>query len=263
MLTSLQNVLVKQMRKLHRAKSRREQQLLLIEGTHLLEAAIDADWQFATVCCTPAWQTQHSALWQQAVERAARAELVSPEVLEAIATTVTPDGVVAAAPRRSPLLPPPVPSLGLALETLQDPGNLGTLIRTAAAAGVDGLWLSADSVDLDHPKVLRSTAGQWFRLPMTTCDDLLAEVLRQQAQGVQIAATLPTADQLYWQADLRRPTLLLLGNEGAGLSPMLTAAADVQVKIPLAPGVESLNVSIAAALVLYEAQRQRGGDRVS
>lgn len=258
MLTSLQNPLVKQMRKLHRAKERREQQLFLLEGTHVFQEACAGDVSLVVVCCTLDWQLQHPVLWEQAIRRAERAEIVSQAVLEAIATTVQPDGIVATAKRNT--AHPPLHhaiSLGLALETLQDPGNLGTVIRTAVAAGAEGLWLSADSVDLDHPKVLRASAGQWFRLPMTVSSDLNAEIQQFQNQGIQIIATLPTAELTYWQADLAKPTLILLGNEGAGLSPPLAAMANTAIKIPLAAGVESLNVAIAAALILYEARRQR------
>lgn len=257
MLTSLQNPLVKQMRKLHRAKERQKQQLFLLEGTHLLEEACAAGFPLAVVCCTAVWQEQHQPLWEQATQLAQRVEIVSPPVLEAIATTVQPDGVVASAKRIVHAQTLSCHSLGLVLETVQDPGNLGTMIRTAAAAGAEGLWLSADSVDLDHPKVLRASAGQWFRLPMVVSADLKTEVLRRQAEGMQVVATVTDAATTYWQIDLQQPTLILLGNEGAGLSVELAAMADVQVKIPLAPGVESLNVAIAAALILYEAQRQR------
>ncbi|HEY9822409.1 MAG TPA: RNA methyltransferase [Candidatus Sericytochromatia bacterium] len=263
MLTSTQNPLVKEIRKLHQAKGRREQQLFLLEGTHLLEEACAVDYPLVTICCTPEWQERHQQLWQEAAQRCQRIELVSQEVLKAIATTVQPDGVVATARRMStadfgsPLLT----SVGLALETVQDPGNLGTMIRTAAAAGVDRLWLSKDSVDLDNPKVLRSSAGQWFRLPVTVSADLKEVVDQCQAQGIQVVATVPAATVSYWDIDLRRPTLILLGNEAAGLSADLVASADQRVQIPLMPGVESLNLAIAAALMLYEARRQRVGDR--
>lgn len=257
MITSLQNPLVKQMRKLHRAKERREQQVLLLEGTHLLEEACVANCDFVAVCCTSGWQQAHPQLWEQLVSRSQRIEVVSEEVLQAIATTVNPDGVVATIERFSAAPVKSAITLGVALETLQDPGNLGTMIRTAAAAGAEGLWLSADSVDLDNPKVLRASAGQWFRLPMTVSADLKADIQDLKKQGIQVIATLPSATLTYWQADLTCPTLILLGNEGAGLSPELSAVADIAVKIPLAAGVESLNVSVAAALVLYEARRQR------
>lgn len=256
MLTSVQNPLIKQMRKLHRAKERHEQQLFLLEGTHLLEEACAAQCTLETVCCTPHWQAQHPQLWDRLSQQAQRTELVNEVVLQAIATTVHPDGVVATA-HRFALSPPVQPTLAVALETLQDPGNLGTIIRTAAAAGADGLWLSDNSVDPDHPKVLRSSAGQWFRLPMRVSDNLQVDLQQFQQQGIQIISTLPTADLTYWQADLTRPSVILLGNEGAGLSAAIAQMANVAVRIPLAPGVESLNVAIAAALMLYEAQRQR------
>ena len=256
MLTSLQNPLVKQLRKLHQTKERREQQLFLLEGTHLLEAALLVDRPLMTLCHTIAWQTKYPLLWEHAQRLTQRVELVSADVLRAIATTVEPDGVVATVERTSTKAPV-FNSLGLVLETVQDPGNLGTMIRTAAAAGADGLLLSADSVDFDHPKVLRSSAGQWFQLPMAASADLQTELALYQQQGMQIVATLPAAPLTYWEVDLKRPTLILMGNEGGGLSPELAAIADQQVTIPLNPGVESLNVAIAAALMLYEAKRQR------
>lgn len=256
MLTSLQNSLVKQIRKLHSTKERHKQQLCLLEGTHLLQEACAVNYPLVTVCCTPQWQITHAALWHEACSRCDRTEIVSEEVLAAIATTIQPDGVIATAKRVD--LPTQVPFQGLvlALETIQDPGNLGTMIRTAAAAGARGLWLSGDSVDLDNPKVLRASAGQWFRLPMAVSEDLKTTVQQSQQAGMQVIATLPTANLTYWDVDWRKPSLILLGNEGAGLSADLAAMADKQVKIPLSPGVESLNVAIAAALMLYEAQRQ-------
>lgn len=257
MLTSLQNPLVKQIRKLHAAKHRRQQGVFLLEGTHLLEEANAVSYPLEIVCCTPEWQSAYPQLWQQACQRAARTEIVSPEVLKAIATTVQPDGVVAIAQRNAQQQAVPMSGVGLALETVQDPGNLGTMIRTAAAAGASGLWLSEDSVDLDNPKVLRASAGQWFRLPMAVSADLKATVSQCQQAGMQVVATLPTAKLTYWEVDWWQPSLILLGNEGAGLSAELAALADFQVRIPLCAGVESLNVAIAAALMLYEAQRQK------
>lgn len=258
MLTSLQNPLVKQIRKLHQAKGRKEQQLFLLEGTHLVEEAYAAGYPLTTICYTSLWQDRHHPLWDSLRQQTPRFELVSPEVLEAMATTVHPDGVIALAPRLE-LKPQALEGLGIALETLQDPGNLGTIIRTATAAGVDGLWLSADSVDLDHPKVLRASAGAWFRLNKTVSFNLADDIIRFQQQGLQIVATVPQASLSYWQLDFTQPTLMVFGNEGGGLSPELQALADHQVQIPLQRGVESLNVGICVALMLYEAQRQRTG----
>jgi TrmH family RNA methyltransferase len=246
------------MRKLHSSKGRREQNLFLLEGTHLLETACENDCSLVTVCYTQQWQERYPQLLEMACKQAKRTEIVSEEVLSAIATTIHPDGVVATAVRS---IDKPVKlahlHLGLVLERLQDPGNLGTIIRTSVAAGVDGLWLSDNSVDLDNPKVLRSSAGAWFRLPIAVSSNLTEVVKEYRDRGVQIVATLPLADKLYWDIDFTRPTLILLGNEGAGLTEELISLSNLQVRIPLNEGVESLNVAIASALLLYEAQRQR------
>ena len=256
MITSIQNPLVKEVRRLHSSKGRRDQQLFLLEGTHLLEEACAAKYPLATVCCTPEWLEARGKLWEQIVSLADRTELVSAKVLEAIATTVQPDGIIATAPRTA-TQPAQISTLGVALETIQDPGNLGAIVRTAAAANADGLLLSADSADVDHPKVLRASAGAWFKLPIAVTPDLTAEVSGYKNRGMQILATVADASLTYWEVDLRVPTLIVLGNEGSGLSAQLRSLADRQIQIPLSRGVESLNVSIASALILYEAQRQR------
>jgi TrmH family RNA methyltransferase len=256
-ITSLRNPLVKQIRKLHSHKGRQKQNLFLIEGTHLIVTACTVKCSLEVVCVTPAWLSRHPQLVEKLGSQAQRLEAVSPEVLAALSTTINPDGIIATACRFSidnnfiPNL-----SLGIVLERLQDPGNLGTIIRTAVAAGADGLWLSSDSVDIDNPKVLRSSAGEWFRLPTRVSDDLAAVVQHYQTQGVRVIATLPQASKTYWDLDFSAPSLILLGNEGAGLSGELLSLADEKITIPLSGGVESLNVAIAAALLLYERKRQ-------
>lgn len=257
MLSSLENPLVKQIRKLHQAKGRQQQQLCLLEGTHLLEVACQVDYPLVTVCCTLDWRSRYPQLWQEAIEHSARTEIVSPQVMQAIATTVRPDGVVATAQRLHRTEIKLETGLGLVLQTVQDPGNLGTIVRTAVAAGAEGLWLSDDSVDIDHPKVFRASAGECLRLPVVVSPDLKTVIQTHQQQGMQVVATVPQGDLIYWEVDWRCPSLILLGNEGAGLSPDVVNLADRRVKIPLKLGVDSLNVAIAAAVILYEAQRQR------
>jgi RNA methyltransferase, TrmH family len=255
-LTSTQNPLVKQVRRLHQAKERHQEQAFLLEGTHLLQEAFAVNHPLQLVCATEAWQTHHPELWQRSIDQVPHTELVTDKVLAAMATTVNPDGVIAVADRTPTSTPSLTGKLVLALDRLQDPGNLGTAIRTAAAAGADGIWTSTNSVDLDHPKVLRASAGQWFRLPMAKTDNLLELAQTYRSNGSQIIATGMTAAVDYWQIDFTQPTFILLGNEGQGLSVELMDVADRIVKIPMQPAVESLNVSITAALILYEARRQ-------
>ncbi len=261
MLTSIKNPWVKHLRKLHQSKYRHETQEFLLEGTHVLQEAIAAHYPLRAVGATPEWVERYPSLWQQVQALGCAHQLVSAEVLAAIATTMTPDGVVAIAPfQAQPVAtenPDSPPSLGVAVETLQDPGNAGTLIRTAVAVGCEAVWFSQDSVDLTHPKVLRASAGQWFRLSKHIPAHLPTALSTLQAKGCQILGTAAEGAVPYWHIDLTVPTVILLGNEGRGLSSEGRAIADHIISIPMAPAVESLNVSIAAAIVLFEAKRQR------
>lgn len=256
-ITSLKNPLVKQLRKLHHGKNRRKQNLILLEGNNSITTAVTLKYPIAILCCTAEWRDRHQQLWGIVIHQATRVELVSPVILSTIATTVNPDGVIAVATRiNSQSSNFVINHLGLLAERLQDPGNLGTIIRTGVATGVERLWLSRDSVDFDHPKVLRASAGEWFRLPVTISDNLTQTIQEQKDRNIQVIATIPDATKTYWELDLTRPTLILLGNESSGLSEELMALADEKVTIPLDNKVESLNVAIATALILYERKRQ-------
>lgn len=256
-LTSTKNPLIKQVRKLHSAKERNKQNMLLLEGTNLVEAAYQVDYKLDIIFYTERWQENHLGLCRKIAKKKIKTQQVSLEVLIAIATTVSPDGVVAIAPRVIAQTPNIAQAnLSVAFDRLQDPGNLGTIIRTASATMVDGLWLGENSIDIYNPKVLRASVGEWFRVPMGTHQNLAKLVEQHQQANIQVVATTSQATKTYWDIDFARPTLILFGNEGAGLSPELIEMADEQVTIPLSNQVESLNVAIANALVLYEAQRQ-------
>jgi RNA methyltransferase, TrmH family len=254
MIISIRNPLVKQLRQLGQStKERRSQQLFLIEGTHALTEAIATKYPLTVICCTETWLNNHQDLDIYAT--AIRVEIINEQVLGAIATTISPDGVVGVATIQ-PNRVPHIAKLGLVLESVQDPGNLGAIIRSSVAVGIDGLLVSKDSVDLTHPKILRATAGQWFRAPMQSVEDLATEVKKLQARGIKAIATLPDAKLTYWDYDFTQPSLILLGNEGCGLSKELIDLADIAVSIPLSNNVESLNLAVSAALLLYEAKRQ-------
>lgn len=255
LITSSQNPLVKQLRHLGQsAKARRTQAQFLVEGTHGLTEAIATTYPLDLICCTETWLAKHEQLVQQTETEV---QLLSSNALGAIATTDHPDGVVAVAQIRPQSLPQ-IHQLGIALETVQDPGNLGTLIRVAAAVGLDGLVVSDDSVDIYHPKIVRATAGQWFRHPPVVSNHLISTVQHYQGQGLQLVTTLAQGGCCYWDYDFRQPTLIVLGNEGHGISAALRQLSDQGVTIPLAPGVESLNVGVCGAILSYEALRQRG-----
>ena len=258
MLSSLQNPLIKQVRKLHRSQERHKQNLHLLEGSNLVTAAAEQGYPLGTVLATELWIHKHLPTWEKLQNLAQRKEIVTPDLMQRLATTVNPDGVVATAYRENcRKLPPDNLHCGLILEKIQDPGNLGTIIRTSVATDVDFIWLSHDSVDLDHPKVMRASVGEWFKIKAQKENDLFSIVRKYRDQGVQIVATSLRAEKTHWQIDFSQPTIVLLGNEAQGLSPQLASLATEEVKIPLANNVESLNVAIATALILGEYQRQQ------
>ncbi len=258
MIASRQNSLIKAIRKLHARKERRVRNEFLLEGTNLMAAAVAEDYPLSVVCWTQAWTSSHPELTTAIELSAHETHWVSTDILSYLATTITPDGVIATAKRR-PMTPPTENHNGLTLilDAVQDPGNVGTIIRTAAAVGVTRLSVSADSVDLTHPKILRSTAGAWFQLPMNEHNDSLQYLNECKNAGVQVVAAVPRAENPFWEIDYLRPTALLFGNEGAGLPSALIALADQMIAIPTRSAVESLNVSVAAAIVLYEYYRQK------
>lgn len=254
MITSRRHPLVRRIRNLHSPKGRREAGLFLLEGTHLLLAALEQNINLQHICYTETWEKRYPDLAQQFSSQVAQP--VSREVMEVLTTTVNPDGVVGVAPIPGDAPLPTPGRLNLLGYRLQDPGNVGTLIRTGAAVGVKHLLLTKDSVDPYHPKLLRSAAGQWFRCPPWVGDDPLLVIKQYQQNQVQIIATHAQGDSLYWQVDWTCPSLLLLGNEGQGLPLAWLQQANRVVRIPQQVGVESLNVGVVAAVCLYEAVRQ-------
>ena len=269
LITSRRNPLVKRLRELHAAKGRREQGLVLLEGTHLVQEVIrlqlvPSDLLTSELLATEAWLSSHTDL-VEALSPAVTIQPVGQEVLEAVATTAHPDGVVLTLATAALQAPPDGQEFVLVLDGLQDPGNLGTLMRTALAAGVDGLWL-ADGADPFQPKVLRASAGAALTLPIERMDRsaLVQRLITAAARGLQLVAAVPPLADLdgeqpvpYWHLDWTKPTALLLGQEGAGLAPELQALASHRITIPHSAAVESLNVAVSAAPLLLERLRQQ------
>jgi TrmH family RNA methyltransferase len=260
-ISSRRNPLVKGLRELHHPAGRLEQQHLLLEGTHLLQEALRLGHPPDLLLATAPWMARHGELLS-ALPPATLCREASAEVIEAAATTRHPDGVVGTIPWTLPgqLLPPSPPGFGLLLDNVQDPGNLGTLLRTALAAGVDQVWLG-EGADPWQPKVLRASSGTSLALPIGRFSSAeLPGLLRQaKAAGTRLLGTVVEGGATYWNQDWQGPILLMLGNEGAGLGRELLAEADALLTIPLSSGVESLNVAVAAGPLLLERRRQQLG----
>lgn len=187
-------------------------------------------------------------------------EEVSDTVMECMSDTVTPQGILAVirqpAYQCEELLSGRQTHL-LILENIQDPGNLGTMFRTAEGAGVTGILMSRDTVDIFSPKVIRSTMGALYRVPWMIAEDLPACLKRLKEAGVCLYAAHLQAEWDYDQVDYRTACGFLVGNEGGGLRNATAALADVRIRIPMRGQLESLNAAMAAGILMYEAARQR------
>ncbi|GAW32054.1 RNA methyltransferase [Carboxydocella sp. JDF658] len=259
-ITSTANPEIKERARLLTARGRREQQAFLVEGVRLLEEVLKADYPVTKVYYTAAGigKERGQALFRQLKERAIPCQEVSEGVLAKLSATETPQGLVAVVPVRQQdfALPRPGRGIILVLDGIQDPGNLGTIIRTAFAAGIREVWTTPDSCDLYNPKTVRATMGAIFHLPCRDLTDSLAAVRAAAELGWWVTATALEGAVPYYRLDWRQPRLLLLGNEGRGLSPELLALARERVTIPMPGGAESLNVAVAAGILMYETIRQ-------
>ena len=151
------------------------------------------------------------------------------------------------------------PPLFLVLENLQDPGNLGTVLRSGEAAGADGIVMSRDTVDIYNPKVIRATMGSVYRMPFCYVEDLEDAIGQMKQAGTEVFAAHLEGKKSYDQCDYRKASAFLIGNEGNGLTERVSQLADVRIRIPMEGKVESLNAAVAASLLAFEAARQRRG----
>lgn len=251
-IASAANPLYRALMKLARSsRERRKQGLALIDGVHLLDAFLDSGGkpQHVLVADSTGSKEEIGTL----IRRLSAPPIVLGDALfESLTALDSPSGVLAAIPIPGPR-PPVAPGCWLLLEDVQDPGNLGSILRSAAAAGASDAWLSKGCADAWSPKVLRAAMGAHFSLRLHDRTDLASAALRCAGQVVAL-----TADGVHsiFELDLVGPLALALGNEGAGLSAGLREAATESARIPMPGRAESLNVAAAAAICLFERVRQ-------
>jgi len=239
------------------SQARKREGLSLLDGVHLVSAYLEQVGVPDTLAVSDSGLA-HAEI--DTLLQAYEGEVLQlPDSLfDSISQVEHGTGILAAAATPRPELPEVIEGDCLLIENLQDPGNLGSLLRSAAAAGVGSVLLSSGSVYAWSPKVLRSGQGAHFRLRIHEGLDLAEVLPRVRAP---LLATSSHADRTLYDADLRGPVAWLLGNEGAGVSGQMLAAAALRVSIPMAAGVESLNVAAAGAICMFETLRQRGNPR--
>jgi TrmH family RNA methyltransferase len=258
MITSTKNPKIHFTRSLNaQSRARREAQAFVVEGVRLAEEALQAGWTAQLVLYTGDLSERGRAVVDGFAARGAPVEAVTPRVLESASDTQTPQGLlVVLITRALPL--PPNPDFILVADGLRDPGNLGTVLRTAHAAGVQAVLLPPGAVDPFAPKVVRAAMGAHFRLAVhhlswpDVRDYLTAREPRPRAYLADAQGGIP-----YTQVDFRHPTVLIFGGEAEGAGAEAGSLAEARLHIPMPGEAESLNAAVAAAILMFEVVRQR------
>ncbi|MDY3917454.1 MAG: RNA methyltransferase [Candidatus Limivivens sp.] len=264
MITSASNQQIKNLIQLQKkSKVRKEQGVFLVEGLKMFQEA-PSDWLVKTYVSARFMEKEEHRRALAAVEPV----VVSDEIFERISDTCTPQGILSVVKRPSYSLNDLLQkdfrngfsggnTLLLLLENIQDPGNLGTMLRTGEGAGVTGVIMSRETVDIYNPKTIRSTMGSIYRIPFLYAEDFGAVLSELKNRGVDIFAAHLRGTGFYDEKDYTGNTAFLIGNEGNGLSDRIAGMASDYIKIPMCGKVESLNAAVAASILLYEASRQR------
>lgn len=261
MITSNSNAKVKQLICWQKKrKSREEDGIYLVEGLRMFVEA-PKDKVREVYVSESFYKKRKEEL--QLDKWGTKLEILSDSVYAHVSDTKTPQGVLVVMEQikypleqflqekngKKPLL--------MVLDNLQDPGNLGTILRAGEAAGVTGIILSSDCVDIYNPKVIRSTMGSMFRMPFVYVEDLMQTVRELKEHGIHTYAAHLKGKHSYEEEDYACGTAFLIGNEGNGLREEVAEEAEIYIKIPMCGEVESLNAAIAASVLMFEAARQR------
>ena len=255
MITSPQNPKLKLARALTgRPKERREEGAFLAEGVRLMEEALATNWPVRFVLYSSGLSERGQALVEKLQAAGLEVEEVAGDLLQAISETETSQSILAVLDLvQLPI--PDLPNFLLIPDQIRDPGNLGTLIRTATAAGVQAVLLPPETTDAFAPKVVRAGMGAHFRLPIQSMEwDEIERVCKSANLQVLLA---DMAGQSCWETDFRKPLALIVGGEAEGASEQARQLANGQVCIPMPGEAESLNAGVAGSVLMFEVVRQR------
>ena len=256
MISSTSNPQVKRLAQLQKkSKARNEENVFIVEGIRMF-AEVPKNRVEKVYISESLYNKKKQELDLQGMPF----EILSDSVFQHVSDTKTPQGILCVVKQKhyniEDLLKIEKPHF-MVLDNLQDPGNLGTIVRTAEGAGVDAVFLSKESVDIFNPKTIRSTMGSIYRMPVLYVDDLLELLDIFQKKGIKSYAAHLEGKNSYDQESYVEGTAILIGNEGNGLRDEVSQKADIWVQIPMKGQVESLNAAIAASVLMFEVARQR------
>jgi RNA methyltransferase, TrmH family len=258
MITSAQNPKIQRIRDLlAHSRSRSEQKAFVIEGIRLVEEAIQSGVKPEIFYYTSQLNSRGMELIEKMRSYGIPIEEVESSLMNRLSDTESSQGILAVIPESRVVLPEKLDFI-LILDSIKDPGNMGTILRTACAAGVDSVFLSPNCVDVYSPKVLRSAMGAHFKLPMI---EISWPLMKKEISSWNFEPEIYLADvrqgKPLWNCDMTLPIVLIISSEATGASPEAIEIASHKIHIPMPGGFESLNASIAAAVLLFEVVRQR------
>ena len=255
-ITSKDNEKIKEIKKLKEKKYREETNLFVVEGIKIVKEAIEYDADIQKIVIS------NDAIGYEVDEEVLKiiqkyeVMIVSQNVFESISDVKTPQGILAVIKNKENVKVDYNEDVIFILDNIQDPGNLGTIIRTLDAAGIKQLIVSNDTVDYMSPKVLRSTMGGAFRVNVIVADDLLNMIDEIKKNGFEVAVTDLATDKSIYDVDYNKKAIVI-GNEANGVSDEVKNKADIRVKIPMLGKAESLNAAVATSVIAYEYVRQK------
>ncbi len=255
MITSSQNSKIKLVRALlGRAKERRETNAFVVEGVRLVEEAVSSNWKLEFALYAETLSERGMSQVERLRSQGSDVELVSDSLMKSLSETETPQGIVAVLQFNN--LPiPELPNFIIIPDQIRDPGNLGTLLRSAAATGVQAILIPPETTDAFAPKVVRSGMGAHFRLPIHS---MSWEKIKQISKSANLQMYIADMDgRSCWETDFRQPLALIVGSEAEGASEEAKKLATHKVSIPMAGNVESLNAGAAGSVLMFEVVRQR------
>ena len=257
MITSNQNSKIKLIRALlGRAKERREAGAFVAEGVRLVEEAVISNWRFRFALYDETLSERGRLQVESLRSKGVDVEEVSASVMKSISETEAPQGILAVL--ETTQLPIPQSSNFILIpDQIRDPGNLGTLLRSAAASGVQAVLIPSETTDAFAPKVLRSGMGAHFRLPIHS---MSWEEIGKSVAGLQVFVA-DMDGQSCWDTDLSKPIVLIVGNEAEGASESAQKLANGKISIPMSGETESLNAGVAGSVLMFEVMRQRAANR--
>lgn len=261
LITSPQNSYIKEVKALRQKKSREEKKRFFIEGERFVEESLKEKVKILYIFVSDSFLATVSAfkILEKIHQNPCPIYQISDKLFQEISDTENPQGILAVMEMQNYALFDVVKenSFIVLLDSIQDPGNLGTIIRTADAAGASGIIYSKGSVDLYNPKVLRATMGSVFHLPVVYSENLSDTIRELKGKGVKLLAAHLKGEMPYFHEDLKGPVGIIIGNEANGISEEVACHADAFVRIPMDGKAESLNASVAAGILMYEVLRQR------